>query len=1001
MYKKIIAFFLFVTLLFSNTGFVYAENEETNINEYYGDDVVSSSSVSLLNNESENSQIVQNVVLVLDKSGSMRGDNLTTLKTAAKNFCESILEANSNNRIGIVTFSSSSSYKVYDFSSSLDELNNNIDSISASGGTYLSRALSETNRMFAELTYGDSSVNYINSVVIMSDGEVSDETEVTTIFNEMTNYYNIYSVYLGNSSSAKSFMESIQNSGFYYAENLNELIENFGKILNQILNPLNVMLSHSCTYDFVVKEYEITATIDNPNTNAVSNVKVTLNLPDVFELDESVNPQTVTFDKISDTETSVTWKVSVAQEEKDCYYEISVDVSADELTAMTISDQISVNGWHSDSKVLDITSDTWSFENYSSDSYNIDSDVLNGLLISLSNSDKQNIKNIASGSAKGHCYGMSTTVVLAKSGELKASEIKSDVSNIHEISKENADQTISYYQLTQFLPSIDEKMNELSYNNISIKESLEQIANKARLVSNGANPTVIGFYLDNGGGHAVVCYNYAMLSDDQYVTFQGVDYNTCIFIYDCNYPDSEAVVFCDSYFDEDTQKVVMNNDNYVYLADKTGNGNWIEPYSISHFGGVSNDIDLLNTKDIQTMDKNYSSWLRVNTALIYSNGLNIKYGTNENIIGINGLQNSNNIKEHFDMCESTATEKYYNIYMDEIEPLELYYDDETGDIDCSIVYDDFYCVANADSAGKAVLEPDGLARLEAVNSEYELALTANDEYMVTPWYTVNVSGTAEAENPSLEICDEGYIFEGESLNNITVSANNDDETKVLTFDSDETSVLITDKDDELVIMEDSNDDGTYDTVIASTDELQEKTTSKYSGSTGAGASSLKVTNYSDTMATLEEATESTTEENTLLSSVRVSIGSKIVAVNGENYEMDVAPYIQASSNSTLVPLRFVALAIMGENVDDADTSSIIKWEADTKTAVITFGNDVIKFTAESSYMTINDKQVLMENGVKAEIKEGRMFIPFRALGKALGAEVEWDNETKTAYYNVK
>jgi hypothetical protein len=40
----------------------------------------------------------------------------------------------------------------------------------------------------------------------------------------------------------------------------------------------------------------------------------------------------------------------------------------------------------------------------------------------------------------------------------------------------------------------------------------------------------------------------------------------------------------------------------------------------------------------------------------------------------------------------------------------------------------------------------------------------------------------------------------------------------------------------------------------------------------------------------------------------------------------------------------------------------------------------------------------MDNGVVTEIKDSRAFVPFRALGEALGVEVEWVADTKTALY---
>lgn len=51
-------------------------------------------------------------------------------------------------------------------------------------------------------------------------------------------------------------------------------------------------------------------------------------------------------------------------------------------------------------------------------------------------------------------------------------------------------------------------------------------------------------------------------------------------------------------------------------------------------------------------------------------------------------------------------------------------------------------------------------------------------------------------------------------------------------------------------------------------------------------------------------------------------------------------------------------------------------------------------------MIVDGISTTMEYGVEAEIKDGRMFIPFRALGNALGVNVNWDANTKTAIYKT-
>lgn len=150
-----------------------------------------------------------------------------------------------------------------------------------------------------------------------------------------------------------------------------------------------------------------------------------------------------------------------------------------------------------------------------------------------------------------------------------------------------------------------------------------------------------------------------------------------------------------------------------------------------------------------------------------------------------------------------------------------------------------------------------------------------------------------------------------------------------------------------------------------------------------------------------------TETGTLDNVVEVTIGESTIKMDGEDIDMGVAPYIQASSNSTMVPLRFVSLAIGvdADNAASADDSSKVMWDANAKTATVLYaagnGQKIIQFTAGSNTMVIDGTAVPMENGVVAEITDSRMFVPFRALGQALGVPVTWDADTRTAIYNQK
>jgi hypothetical protein len=163
-------------------------------------------------------------------------------------------------------------------------------------------------------------------------------------------------------------------------------------------------------------------------------------------------------------------------------------------------------------------------------------------------------------------------------------------------------------------------------------------------------------------------------------------------------------------------------------------------------------------------------------------------------------------------------------------------------------------------------------------------------------------------------------------------------------------------------------------------------------------------NYNGYTITLADGTvlseNGTTTATVTGNSVKVTIGSNKVDINGKSSVMDATPYIQSESSSTLVPLRFVVLAIAGDSVENADTSEIVAWDSNTKTATVTTGDRVVSFQVGSNNVSINGKASAMANGVKAEIKDGRLYIPFRALGEALGVEVDWDSNTKTASYKL-
>ena len=135
--------------------------------------------------------------------------------------------------------------------------------------------------------------------------------------------------------------------------------------------------------------------------------------------------------------------------------------------------------------------------------------------------------------------------------------------------------------------------------------------------------------------------------------------------------------------------------------------------------------------------------------------------------------------------------------------------------------------------------------------------------------------------------------------------------------------------------------------------------------------------------------------------VRVTIGASTYVSGGASHPMDAVAYISTASNSTMVPLRFVANAF-GLSDDK------IAWDSASKTATISAADRTIQFTAGSSTVKVDgiSSKMTSPDGkeVMAELKtingSGRMYLPFRALGDAFGASVNWDSGTRTAIYII-
>ncbi len=180
------------------------------------------------------------------------------------------------------------------------------------------------------------------------------------------------------------------------------------------------------------------------------------------------------------------------------------------------------------------------------------------------------------------------------------------------------------------------------------------------------------------------------------------------------------------------------------------------------------------------------------------------------------------------------------------------------------------------------------------------------------------------------------------------------------------------------------------TIEETTEETTEKTTetpkrSSHSSSRRRSYSPKKksaVLNTSNkTVDKVKEVDTDEVEDEKEKKVVCMTIGSNLMNINGEAVETDSAPYI--SNSYTLVPIRCIS------TVFDAE----VEWDKNTKTAIIKADNTETRFTINSYKMLVNDRTVMIPKS--AEIKNGRTYVPLRALGESLNANVSWIPDSKS------
>lgn len=752
------------------------------------------------------------VVLVLDDSGSMSGSPTERLREAAKKFSQKILEADKGAKIAIVSFSYST--KVLPFTSNIDDVRSFVDSkMRADGGTDVTLGLKGAD-ITAKLLQDSAFVRYAKSIVTMSDGKPNDDDSAIRQARSMFPNYNMYSVGFfksGDNAEAIEFLKSIQNSGYFEANDLDALIKKFIEIADELLNPVEISLSHDYTKGTTDKRsFTIRAEIKNPNSQKmIRNLKVTLKLPKELTLQEGTPEKT--WDKLVAGQTKkLEWKVKASDSVGPFSvgpFVYSVTARGDNIVDLTQSDKITLDIQNGKDNQLVFGKDNWSFDNTAGNfdnQYYLNDQDKNTLRNKLTKSDWKNVENHMDREHTGSCYGFAVSTILNKMGIASPLERqkKPEAKYLYDMkvskefsSRKDIQSYINYYHLSQYIPYIWNRVridSGVPNNKKNVQQKIDtviKLQKRVELVAKGQAPIILTVGYKGGGGHAVVADKY------ESGIFQrgSISYNGRIRCYDSFFPDDkERYLYIDS----------RKGNWYVSLKDtdiSSSDGNAIL--------GFIDDLSLMSVRNIRDISaENRDAILTAEKETIWRNAL-IKY--RDRTLSIATVTDGgSDLSYWYDLCG--GSDSPLNIVLPDNK--EDYSVSSSDAYDYSLKYPDAFLLVQSAGAESASFERGGTVKLAHNTGSYKLTSTLDSA--TGDLYTFGVTGT-DGGNVELRKTEGGYVIKADSLKGATAEASGDDVTKSIALDGDATEVQISSDGTDITASIDEDGDGIFEKAIAS------------------------------------------------------------------------------------------------------------------------------------------------------------------------------------------
>ncbi len=117
----------------------------------------------------------------------------------------------------------------------------------------------------------------------------------------------------------------------------------------------------------------------------------------------------------------------------------------------------------------------------------------------------------------------------------------------------------------------------------------------------------------------------------------------------------------------------------------------------------------------------------------------------------------------------------------------------------------------------------------------------------------------------------------------------------------------------------------------------------------------------------------------------LTIGERDAVIDGKTVSNDVAPKIV--NDRAMLPIRFIAEALGAK----------VEWFEDSETVKISDENMEISLAIGESFAMVNGERIDLDS--PSFIENDRTYLPIRFVTEKLGADVKWDDESKTVRVN--